>query len=88
LTGILLYPAEGDEFAVPFHKVFGLNKYFDERGWLLCVERWGGDLDRDHARCLFAALIVDDTTEVGTRADATFSHSTAANVPHDKATCR
>ena len=18
-------------------------KYFDERGWLLCVERWGGD---------------------------------------------
>lgn len=25
------------------------NKYFDERGWLLCVERWGGDDGPDDA---------------------------------------
>src|SRR5262249_33429733 len=24
-------------------------KYFDERGWLLCVERWGGDDGPDDA---------------------------------------
>src|SRR5436189_128724 len=25
------------------------DKYFDERGWLLCVERWGGDDGPDDA---------------------------------------
>ena len=25
------------------------NRYFDERGWLLCVERWGGDDGPDDA---------------------------------------
>src|SRR5438128_11153226 len=25
------------------------RKYFDERGWLLCVERWGGDDGPDDA---------------------------------------
>src|SRR5690349_21758717 len=25
------------------------NKYFDDRGWLLCVERWGGDDGPDDA---------------------------------------
>src|SRR5688572_699861 len=25
------------------------GKYFDERGWLLCVERWGGDDGPDDA---------------------------------------
>src|SRR5688572_6209155 len=25
------------------------EKYFDERGWLLCVERWGGDDGPDDA---------------------------------------
>jgi hypothetical protein len=25
------------------------DRYFDERGWLLCVERWGGDDDPDDA---------------------------------------
>jgi hypothetical protein len=25
------------------------DRYFDERGWLLCVERWGGDDGPDDA---------------------------------------
>lgn len=25
------------------------EKYFDERGWLMCVERWGGDDGPDDA---------------------------------------
>jgi hypothetical protein len=35
-----------------------------------------------------AALIVEDTTEVGTPADATFSDSTTANAPPDSVTPR
>jgi hypothetical protein len=47
-------------------------------------ERYGGD----PAANRLAALIVEETTEVGTLADATFCESIAANAPDDSATRR